>query len=79
MNLFPPVLAFDRYILNSLPPDQHDLLQCVRHPVDFTKLNSTYSLVQVDGVFACDDISDGRALSLAGGLLGRLGGGGHFY
>lgn len=36
--------------------------------LDFTKLNSTYSLVQVDRVFARDDVSDGAA----GGLAGRL-------
>jgi hypothetical protein len=30
--------------------------------------------VEVDGVFASDDVSDGAALGLAGGLLG----GGHF-
>jgi len=29
-----------------------------------------YPLVEVDGVLAGHDISDGRALSLAGGLLG---------
>jgi hypothetical protein len=47
--------------------------------VDFTKLVSTYSLVHVDRVFACDDISDGAALGLAGGLLAAvLGCGGHF-
>lgn len=31
----------------------------------------TYSLVHVDGVLAGDDIRNGGALSLAGGLLGR--------
>jgi hypothetical protein len=36
---------------------------------------STYALVEVDGVFAGDDISDRAAAGLAGGLLcGR----GHF-
>lgn len=30
--------------------------------------------MEVDGVFASDDVSDGAALGLAGGLLG----GGHF-
>lgn len=32
---------------------------------------ATYSLVHVDGVLAGDDIRNGGALSLAGGLLGR--------
>lgn len=30
--------------------------------------DSTYSLVQVDGVLAGDNVGDGRALLLAGGL-----------
>jgi hypothetical protein len=37
-------------------------------------LDSTYSLVHVDGVLARHDIGDGRALLLAGGLDGV----GHF-
>jgi hypothetical protein len=39
------------------------------HPMDFTKLDSTYSLVEVDRVFARDNVSDGAALGLAGRLL----------
>lgn len=35
----------------------------------------TYSLVEVDGVFAGDDVRNGGALGLAGGLLG----GRHFW
>lgn len=34
--------------------------------------HSTYSLVQVDGVFARNDISDGGSGGLGRGLLGRL-------
>ena len=49
--------------------------------LDFTKLimmYSTYSLVEVDGVFAGDDVVDGAAalrcgLAGAGGLLVSLG------
>lgn len=33
---------------------------------------STYSLVEVDGVFARNDISDGGSGGLGRGLLGRL-------
>jgi hypothetical protein len=43
----------------------------------FQNPKSTYSLVKVNCVFARNDISDGRALSLAGGLLDGLGR--HFY
>lgn len=32
----------------------------------------TYSLVKVDGIFACDDIRDGGSGLLASGLLGGL-------
>ena len=54
--------------------------ECVLRPsLDFTKLNSTYSLVQVDRVFAGDDVSDGAAGSLAGRLLAALCLVGHFY
>lgn len=43
------------------------------------KTESTYALVEVDRVFAGDDISDGAALGLAGRLLaGGLCGRGHF-
>jgi hypothetical protein len=35
--------------------------------------------VEVDGVFACDDVGDGAAAGLSGRLLaGGLGGWGHF-
>jgi hypothetical protein len=40
------------------------------------KTESTYALVEVDRVFACDDIGDGAAAGLASRLLC---GWGHFY
>ena len=46
--------------------------------LDFTKLNSTYSLVQMDRVFARDDVGDSATLLLARGLLSGLGAR-HFY
>lgn len=39
------------------------------------QLSSTYSLVQVDGVLAGDNVGDGRTSLLAGGLDGA----GHFW
>ena len=46
--------------------------------VGLHKTESTYALVEVDRVFAGDDISDGAAAGLAGGLLACLCAGGHF-
>lgn len=75
--------------LFSLPPDTRTagrdtrdsvigLVECppqLRQAIDgLQQTESTYALVEVDGVFASDDVSDGAALGLAGGLLG----GGHF-
>lgn len=39
-------------------------------PSDHCVAIRTYSLVQVNGVFTSDNIGDGRALGLAGLLLG---------
>jgi hypothetical protein len=85
MDLFDnPILA---HVLFSLPPDTRSALtlasveraRCAAKPsLDFTKLNSTYSLVQVDRVFASDDVGDGATASLARGLV-VLSGSRHFY
>jgi hypothetical protein len=37
--------------------------------VGLHQTESTYALVEVDGVFAGDDVGDGAAATLAGGLL----------
>jgi hypothetical protein len=39
-------------------------------PLHSNLFSSTYSLVKVDGVFARNNVCDGRTLSLAGGFLG---------
>jgi hypothetical protein len=40
--------------------------------VGLHQTESTYALVEVDCVFAGDDVSDGAATGLAGGLLAAL-------
>jgi hypothetical protein len=37
--------------------------------VGLHQTESTYALVEVDGVFAGDDVGDGATATLAGGLL----------
>ncbi len=46
--------------------------------VGLHKTESTYALVEVNCVFASDDVSDGAAAGLAGGLLAGLCAGSHF-
>lgn len=66
---------------------QASVIGLVEHPSRFCaticglhQTESTYALVEVDRVFAGDNVSDRAAAGLSGRLLaGGLGGGSHFY
>lgn len=53
----------------ALPQCPSQTMQAI---VGLHQTESTYALVEVDGVFAGDDIGDGAAAGLAGGLLAAL-------